>query len=163
MAVRYYLAYGSNLNKAQMARRCPDAVAVGTGVLPDCRLLFRGSSSGYYLTVEKFRGASVPVAVWRISAADEKALDRYEGYPAFYTKKSVKLICQEESVNNPGVKVSMMVSGFMYVMVRDRPAGLPSRRYMETCLRGYLDFGIYNGPLNRAVMDTMREMENERQ
>ena len=32
---RYYLAYGSNLNIAQMQFRCPDAVMAGTAVIPD--------------------------------------------------------------------------------------------------------------------------------
>lgn len=49
---KYYLAYGSNLSVAQMAQRCPDAVYVGTAVLTDYQLLFKGSQSGNYLTVE---------------------------------------------------------------------------------------------------------------
>ena len=32
---KYYLAYGSNLNVAQMQFRCPDAVVAGTAVIPD--------------------------------------------------------------------------------------------------------------------------------
>ena len=32
---RYYIAYGSNLHKEQMSRRCPDARVVGTGWLRD--------------------------------------------------------------------------------------------------------------------------------
>ena len=31
MTGRRYIAYGSNLNRAQMALRCPDAKVVGTG------------------------------------------------------------------------------------------------------------------------------------
>ena len=49
---KYYLAYGSNLSMAQMAQRCPDAVYVGTAELKDYQLLFKGSQSGSYLTVE---------------------------------------------------------------------------------------------------------------
>ena len=37
-----YYAYGSNLNLRQMARRCPTAKLLGTGVIPDYELLFRG-------------------------------------------------------------------------------------------------------------------------
>lgn len=36
---KYYLAYGSNLNIAQMQFRCPDATVVGTAVIPDYELL----------------------------------------------------------------------------------------------------------------------------
>lgn len=40
---KYYLAYGSNLNIRQMALRCPTAKPVGTAVIEDYELLFKGS------------------------------------------------------------------------------------------------------------------------
>ena len=83
---RYYLAYGSNLNIRQMALRCPTAKAVGTAVIKDYELLFKGSKTGAYLTIEPKSGAEVPVAVWSVEPADEKRLDVYEGFPAFYYK-----------------------------------------------------------------------------
>ena len=49
---RFYIAYGSNLNVRQMRMRCPDAVIIGTAFIPDYRLLFKGSKSGNYLTIE---------------------------------------------------------------------------------------------------------------
>ena len=52
MSKRYYIAYGSNLNVAQMVRRCPNAVPIGTAVLEHNTLYFRGSGTGYYLTIE---------------------------------------------------------------------------------------------------------------
>ena len=87
MEKRYYIAYGSNLNVRQMRMRCPSARIIGTSVLKDYELLFKGSKTGSYLTVEKKSGVSVPVAVWEVTAEDEKALDRYEGFPNFYYKK----------------------------------------------------------------------------
>ena len=54
-------------------------------------LLFKGSKTGSYLTVEKKPGRSVPVGVWEVTQADEKALDRYEGFPNFYYKKELTL------------------------------------------------------------------------
>ena len=84
MNKRYYIAYGSNLNVRQMRMRCPSARIIGTSVLKDYELLFKGSKTGSYLTVEKKSGISVPVAVWEVTAEDEKALDRYEGFPNFY-------------------------------------------------------------------------------
>ena len=35
-----YIAYGSNMVKAQMAFRCPGAKLIGTGYLPNHRLEF---------------------------------------------------------------------------------------------------------------------------
>ena len=51
--MKYYLAYGSNLNIRQMQMRCPGAKPVGTMVLEDYELLFKGSKTGSYLTIEK--------------------------------------------------------------------------------------------------------------
>ena len=63
MEKRYYIAYGSNLNVRQMRMRCPTARIIGTSVLNDYELLFKGSKTGSYLTVEKKPGSMVPVAV----------------------------------------------------------------------------------------------------
>ena len=72
---KYYIAYGSNLNVQQMRYRCPDARIVGTSVIADYQLLFKGSKTGSYLTIEKKKGGSVPVGVWEVSERDELRLD----------------------------------------------------------------------------------------
>ena len=54
-----------------MRRLCPDAGFVSVSMLQDFRLAFRGK----FLTVEKAAGFTVPVGIWKISEADEKALD----------------------------------------------------------------------------------------
>ena len=66
MCKRFYLAYGSNLNIPQMQRRCPTAKIVGVAEIEDYELLFKGSKTGSYLTIEPKKGAMVPVAVWEI-------------------------------------------------------------------------------------------------
>ena len=91
MEKRYYLAYGSNLNVRQMRMRCPTARMIGTATIEDYRLMFKGSKTGSYLTIEPEEGCSVPVGVWEVTARDELALDRYEGYPTFYYKKELEL------------------------------------------------------------------------
>ena len=91
MNKRYYIAYGSNLNVYQMRYRCPNARIIGTAVVPDYELLFKGSKTGSYLTIEPKEGSNGPVAVWETTAEDEAALDRYEGYPVFYYKKEFTL------------------------------------------------------------------------
>lgn len=78
----FYLAYGSNLNLEQMAKRCPTAKLVGVGLLEDYRLIFR-----YYLTIEKQKGSVVPFALWEIDEESEQMLDYYEGFPHFYRKE----------------------------------------------------------------------------
>ena len=87
---RYYAAYGSNLNIPQMMRRCPDARIIGTATIPDYRLMYKGSKSGSYLTIEPAEGCGVPVGVWEVSEEDELALDRYEGFPKYYVKEEIQ-------------------------------------------------------------------------
>ena len=136
MVKKYYIAYGSNLNVRQMLGRCPNARIIGTSSIPDYELLFKGSKTGSYLTIESKTGSSVPVGVWEVNDIDEMALDYYEGFPTFYYKKemkiSVKCIKSGKKRNH---------KAFVYIMHEDRSFGIPSRYYIETCLEGYRNFG----------------------
>ena len=151
MEKRYYIAYGSNLNVRQMRMRCPSARILGTSVLKDYELLFKGSKTGSYLTVEKQLGSTVPVAVWEVTAEDEKALDRYEGFPTFYYKKELTLPIT-------GIRTGKIRQRrvFVYIMHEDRPIGLPSTAYMRTCLQGYEDFGFDQTVLMDAYLRCRR-------
>ena len=133
---KYYLAYGSNLNIRQMALRCPTAKPVGTAVIEDYELLFKGSKTGAYLTIEPKSGAEVPVAIWAVEPADEKRLDVYEGFPTFYYKTELELPVRYFSGK------TVLRKAFVYIMHEDRPIGIPSIPYMQTCIQGYDDFGF---------------------
>lgn len=135
MEKRYYIAYGSNLHLGQMQRRCPGARIMGTSVIPDYQLLFKGSLTGSYLTIEPKEGGSVPVAVWEVTEADEAALDRYEGYPTFYYKKEMMLPIK--GIRTGRVRKRKV---FVYIMHEDRPLGLPSSAYFDVCTDGYRSF-----------------------
>ena len=135
MKKKYYLAYGSNLNVSQMRTRCPQAVIMGTSELKGWELLFKGSKTGSYLTIESCENGSVPVAVWEVSENDEKALDRYEGYPTFYYKKEIKIQYKNIHTNR-----NRTIMAFVYIMHEDRPIGIPSEFYLRTCQEGYETF-----------------------
>lgn len=79
--MKIYAAYGSNLNHAQMRGRCPDAKYLGSAMLKDQNLIFCGQPDHSFATIETMEGKEVPIGLWEISARDERALDRYEGYP----------------------------------------------------------------------------------
>ena len=142
---RLYLAYGSNLNIRQMKDRCPDARIVGTAELPGWRLMFKGSKSGNYLTIERDEGCTVPVAVWAISERDEQSLDRYEGYPTFYYKKELPVTLREAESGK-----ARPVQAFVYIMHEERKLGRPAWEYVERCAEGYKAFGFDLAFLNEA-------------
>lgn len=147
MKKRYYLAYGSNLHYQQMRRRCPDAEVVGTAVIPDYRLMFKGSKTGAYLTIEPAKGYSVPVGVWAVSARDERQLDRYEGYPDFYYKKDIKVKVQKYRTGKCTEE-----SAFVYIMHEERPLGIPTKTYVDVCTHGYIQFDFDKSLLVEAII-----------
>ena len=61
------------------------ATILGTANLKGWELLFKGSKTGSYLTIEESEGGTVPVVIWEVTATDEAALDRYEGFPTSTT------------------------------------------------------------------------------
>ena len=157
MKEKYYLAYGSNLSIAQMVQRCPYAVYVGKATIPNYQLLFKGSQSGSYLTIEKKEGSSVPVLVWKITEYDEARLDRYEGYPTFYYKETMNV----EVFSLLGDVSLGRLDAIIYIMHEERPIGIPSGFYMRTCLEGYDTFGFDRNVLLDAYDKCVEVCENE--
>lgn len=149
MKKRYYVAYGSNLNIGQMKRRCPEARVIGTSMIEDYQLLFKGSRTGSYLTIEPKEGARVPVAVWEVTEADERALDRYEGFPDFYYKK--EMVLPIKGIRSGKIRKRKV---FVYIMHEDRPLGLPSSYYLNVCRDGYQSFGFDEKFLKWAYVDS---------
>ena len=137
---RLYIAYGSNLSVSQMAFRCPEAKIVGTAVLKDWKLVFRTHAD-----IEPCKGSEVPVLIWSISPADERSLDRYEGYPSYYIKKDL-----EVTVLETGETVTAMV----YLMTKGRKAAVPpAKYYYDIIAEGYERFGFNKAVLEKALRE----------
>lgn len=143
--MKHYIAYGSNLNIQQMGYRCPSASPIGSAVIKGYDLVYKGSKTGAYLTIEEGDG-EVPVGVWEVSPSDEKALDFYEGYPRFYYKKEIKVEVDGKEID-----------AFVYIMRENRPYGIPSEWYIEDCRKGYEDFGLDVRYLDKAYKRTVEE------
>ena len=143
-----YIAYGSNMVAEQMAHRCPNARLIGMGWLPNHRLEFY-----LHATVERSRarGASVPVAVWEIDAADEKSLDRYEGFPTYYTKHKRKVLMDDGSE----------IEGMVYIMNMIRPQP-PTAGYYNGIHDAYTKLGL-SSEIERVLEPALqRSIERDR-
>ena len=137
---KLYIAYGSNLSVEQMDFRCPDATIVGTAVLKDWKLVFRTHAD-----IEPCKGSSVPVLVWSITEADERNLDRYEGYPDYYIKRSMPVTLTE---------FGNTVLAMVYVMAEGRKAAIPpAKYYYDTIAEDYDRFGFDKTILEKALKE----------
>lgn len=143
MSKKLYIAYGSNLNLKQMARRCPTAVLVGTGVVNGYELQFKGVPDNAFATIGEKEGASVPVAVWELEPRDEMRLNVYEGYPTHYFKKNISVTINGKEI-----------SGMAYIMNLQAEFNMPSFSYLKTIRDGYKDCGLDLKALQRAFDET---------
>ena len=125
---KLYIAYGSNLNLAQMAARCPSAKIYAKCVLDNWELVYRGSKTNSHATIIKKSGSIVPVLVWKIQPYDECRLDIYEGYPRYYAKESITI-----EINGHEKKA------MVYIMNKQHLPGRPSATYIDTIRQGYID------------------------
>ena len=145
MKRKYYLAYGSNLNVRQMLRRCPRAVQIGTSTVEDYQLVFRGNSRSGVANIEPCTGESVPVGIWEITPSDEKALDRYEGFPWLYEKQTFIVPFGDGTIET-----------MAYIMSPGHEIAVPTRYYLATIVEGYQDFGFNVAPLLMAAARTRK-------
>jgi len=128
----YYFAYASSLSKKQMAARCPDSKPVFVAVLPNYRIVFTGWSRewrGGKATVRSLRGEKVRGAIYEVSEACLRQLDKFE---AGYEKLNVTVFDED---NEPHQAVTYIKSG----QLEESP---PSEKYGEIIRQGYRDWGI---------------------
>ena len=78
-----YAAYGSNMDPAQMRRRCPASPAAGTGWIRGWRLTFGAEELGWEGALATLVPADdspgVFVSLYDLTEADERTLDGWEG------------------------------------------------------------------------------------
>ena len=145
---RFYVAYGSNIPEDQMAMRCPDARLVGTAILRDWQLLFRGVA-----TIEKHKRRNTPVVVWEISEEDEKHLDVYEGYPHLYYKKMVRVEVFPIEGGN-----ARWMDAMVYIMQDSFPLAEPTPGYFKVIYDGYKAFHFPRHVLRQALEESLDDV-----
>lgn len=124
-----------------MAFRCPDAELIEKGKIKNFRLMFKGSQSGNYATIEPEENFEVPILLWKISKRDEENLDRYEGCPFFYYKKVIEVEMENGETE----------TGMVYIMHEERKLGLPTFHYYQILQNAYEKFGFDEKILEDAL------------
>ena len=124
-----YFAYGSNLNMAQFAARCPGSKPVCIAVLKGYRFAFRGYG---HADIVRDKRSEVWGALYEITERDAAALDRYEGVPTYYVRVDVYVEDDQGEVR----------PALAYKMAPHRRKAEPSLRYVLTILEGYRDWQL---------------------
>lgn len=112
-----YFAYGSNMDRAAMAQRCPASKPVGIGRLMRHRFVI--FDEGYASVVRDPRHV-VWGMVWDLALADVPALDRYESLSTGLYTKVIQPVITEQ-----GPRRALVYIG------RSAKPGLPRPGYME--------------------------------
>lgn len=139
-----YAAYGSNLNFNQMDFRCPGAKFLGVTTIKGWKLQFNT-----FLTVVPDENSIVPLGIWDVDERNIQALDRYEGYPGFYRKETIKVVLNGEEVEV-----------LWYIMNDVRRISPPSSHYLSGVKEGYADCNMleYMKHLDNAVSEVLEYM-----
>ena len=148
MRKRLYFAYGSNLHLEQMLERCPDAEPVTQAILRGYELVFKGNYRGYGVAdvVPASPSSVVYGALYKVSKRDIESLDRYEGYPRLYTRKTVTVeTCEGKR------------KCFAYVMQLGYKYTLPNTHYFRTIWVGYQNWALPTDYLMEALKRTSKK------
>jgi len=126
-----YFAYGSNMNRPAMRRRCPAARAIGPAILEGYRFFVGLEGWG---SVARSAGDVVHGVLWRLTPRDIAALHAYELlHQGLYDVRHLP-------VRTEGRRVRAMI-----YLLRRRAPGKPRPGYVETiaaAARGWKAFPI---------------------
>jgi gamma-glutamylcyclotransferase len=131
----YYFAYGSNLNRKQMAVRCPGSKPLFSAVLPNYKLIFTGWSrqwKGSIASIKPVKGEKVLGAVYEISETNLRQLDSIEGFPAIYNRLKITVWTDD---GDP-------VEAITYIKTEQAHESKPSPEYLKSIAQGYKDWDI---------------------
>lgn len=137
-----YFAYGSNLDPAQWAGRCPASPFVAVARLDGHRLHFPRRSPVRLCAVasiEACAGETVWGALYRMSADDFADLDRREGhFPDRHPDESRYRRLSVSVARTDGITVEALT----YVAVPAPDPGLPSPDYLRHLIAGAVHHGF---------------------
>lgn len=142
-----YFAYGSNMDREQIGKRCPSAQFVCVAVLPDHRLAFTRESKcrgcGVADAVAE-DGGSVVGVVFEINDADLFRLDVSEGYRVHRTEKNsyIRRECVVLEVGDKPDPEKMHLLVWTYFAVPQENPPRPNQEYKDLIVSGAKCWGL---------------------
>jgi gamma-glutamylcyclotransferase (GGCT)/AIG2-like uncharacterized protein YtfP len=121
-----HFAYGSNMHRGLMRRRCRTAIPLGLARLPGFRFIVSGDG---YASVVPARGRMVHGVLWRLKPRDLAALNAYESIDSgLYERRTLSVIWG-----------SRRIQALVFVG-REEAAGRPRPGYQEIIVAAALDW-----------------------
>ncbi|TMJ25833.1 MAG: gamma-glutamylcyclotransferase [Alphaproteobacteria bacterium] len=123
-----YFAYGSNMSRTRMGRRCRHATAIGPARLEGWRFLVTRDG---YASVVPAPGAVVHGVLWRVSARDLAALNAYESLDSgLYVRRTLPVRAGDR-----------IVAALVYVGRESKP-GKPRPGYQRALVAAAREWGL---------------------
>lgn len=136
-------AFGSNLSKSQMGKRCRSMRFATCSRLHRSSLAFAGYSAGWggavATIVPEHEGVTLG-ALYEVSQSDLAILDRFEGVPFAYAREVRKVRTDN----------GLQVRAHTYVL--RRPLGIPSTSYVAVIAAAYVRLGYATTSLGEAIV-----------
>jgi len=141
--MKYYFAYGSNMNLEQMKKRCSNARFLERAYLEGYKFVYDGYSKCRDCAVAnivKDEGGIVWGGLFGVTDDDIENLDKYEGYPHIYCKEVLEV--KDDEGNN--------YKAIVYLR-KPQQAGKPNKEYRQIVLKGAKDCNLPEKYINDFI------------
>jgi gamma-glutamylcyclotransferase (GGCT)/AIG2-like uncharacterized protein YtfP len=130
-----YFAYGSNMDRPAMAKRCPQAKPLGLAMIDGYRFTI---GAGGYACLARAPGNCVHGVLWQITPRDLAALDAYESIDTGLYRRAIL-----------PVRFGGRTTRALLYLGRRPGQGRPRRNYLQSVIAAARDWKLPPGYIAR--------------
>jgi gamma-glutamylcyclotransferase (GGCT)/AIG2-like uncharacterized protein YtfP len=130
-----YFAYGANMDRPAMAKRCPKAKPLGIAMIDGYRFII---GAGGYASLKRAPGNCVHGVLWRLTPADLAALDIYESIDTGLYRRATL-----------AVRFGRRTLSALLYLGRRPGQGRPRRNYLQSVITAARDWKLPPGYIAR--------------
>jgi cation transport regulator ChaC len=165
-----YFAYGSNMSEKRLVDRVGPVSKIGTGMMHGWKLKFSkiGMDGTGKANIHPVEGSTVHGIVFRLSTEQMNELDKYEGVPTHYSRKTVTVHHHHdsdlfstfslESINITSVAPTREAVAYIALeeMVSETPL-LPTEEYLNFILSGCRENEFPHHIIRTILLEAQKE------
>ncbi|MBR1925601.1 MAG: gamma-glutamylcyclotransferase [Clostridia bacterium] len=145
-----FFAYGTNISQSEMKSHSESAVFIGYGELENFELKFRGFPNHAIATIQKKKGARLPIAIYDLMPTDRFTLDNFEKFPYAYKKQKVKALFNGKPI-----------TGYIYFLKIKLDPQIPSDEYIKALRLAYFEAGFDDKIIDDAILECGGKVNEE--